>query len=100
MPYRKDNIISVLENKFGFSKVRNSGRNKHDRYAFYHDGKKIATTGFSRGARKNSNIDPALLTMMAREIRVQTLGFFRGMIDCPISLEEYLERLRNQGFIR
>lgn len=99
MPLKKGEIESKLLSKFGFQWVESSGRGSHERLAFYHEGRKIATTGFSRGFRKNEDLDDSLCKVMAREVRVQTLNFFKGMINCPNSLDDYRNRLREQGYI-
>lgn len=99
MPITREEIESQLSNKFHFQKVNGSGRNPHERWAFLYNGKKIATTGFSRACRNKDNIDDDLLLLMAREVRSQTLHNFKGMIICTISLDQYVEILREQRFI-
>lgn len=67
------------------------------RLPFFMGGRKIATTRFSRGSGKD--IGDALLGRMAQEVRVRNLGFFKGMIDCPKSLDDYVDSLRDTGYI-
>jgi hypothetical protein len=100
MPLKKDDIEEKLANKFHFRKIKGKGRNDHERWAFYFKEKKIATTGFSRGFKGGTDLDDGLLTVMAREVRVQTLHNFKGMISCTVTLEKYLNILREQKFIQ
>jgi len=84
----------MLISKFGFMEVSGS---RHEAVAFYYAGRKIATTRFSRGSR--TEISDALLSVMAKEIRVQTLAFIKKMLDCTKSKQEFIDRLRELGFI-
>jgi len=99
MPLKKEDVESKLRDKFHFCKIETTGRNPHNRWAFFYDGKKIATTGFSRGARGNDDLDDSLLKIMAKEVRVQTLQNFKGMITCSVSPDGYVKILKEQGFI-
>lgn len=100
MPLKAGMIVDKLKNKFGFEWVVVNGRNPHERLAFYFEGKKIATTGFSRSFRPNTDIDDTLITPFMREVRVQTAKQFKGMINCTVSLENYISILREQGYIK
>jgi hypothetical protein len=99
MPLKVGAVVDKLINKFGFEWVKVGGRQPHERLAFKYHGKKVATTGFSRGFRANTDIDDSLLTPYAREVRVQTTQQFKGMIKCTVNQEAYLEILRGQGYI-
>ena len=99
MSFKKNEIETKFSDKFHFQKVTGTGRNPHDRWAFFYGDKKIASTGFSRGLRDNDDVVDDLLLLMAREIRVQTLHNFKGMITCSVSAERYIEILKEQGFI-
>jgi len=94
MPISKARVRRQLLQKFGFEEVRGS---RHEAIAFFYDGQKVATTRFSRGSRRE--IDDDLLKVMAREVRVSNLSFFKGMIDCPKSLDDYIEKLKQGGYI-
>lgn len=90
MPMRKRDLQDSLVQKFGFEEVEGS---RHDAVSLIVDGRKVATTRFSRGG---SEIGDAILTMIARQIWVP-LGFLKGMYACTKSREDYLERLRGLG---
>ena len=100
MPLKTSEVIDKLVNKFGFKWVKVSGRSNHERLAYYFDGKKVATTGFSRSFRPNTDIDDSLITPFMREVRVQTAKQFKGMINCTVSSDDYIEILRSQGYIK
>ena len=93
MPFNKRDFIATLERKFGFEQVDGSD---HDAYAFFYDGRKIATTRFSRSHR---DIDDTLLTQIARQIRVHDRKFLNEMVSCTRSREDFLQRLRDGGFM-
>ena len=99
MPLTREEIESQFSNKFHFEKINGTGRNPHERWAFFYKDKKVATTGFSRSCKNKESIDDDLLLLMAREIRVQTLHNFKGMITCTISLDDYIKILKDQNFI-
>ncbi len=95
MPFRTRDVKKALERKFGF-KVE--PRSKHDWLAFYHNGKKVAMTGFSR--RSGPTIDDdGLLKQMSREVGVSRLGFFKAMIACTKTLDDYIHELKEHGLI-
>lgn len=94
MPYSKRRVKRELIRKFGFEEVEGS---KHEAIAFYYCGEKVATTRFSRGSVRD--IDNNILNFMAKEVRVYRLGFFKDMIDCPKSLEDYINRLKELHYI-
>ncbi|MBE3116480.1 hypothetical protein IMZ68_04680 [Candidatus Bathyarchaeota archaeon] len=95
MPLDKQLVRDTLLSKFKFEEVEGT---KHGRIAFFYNNKKIATTGFSRGSRKD--LDDSLLGIMAKEILVLKLGFFKGMITCSNSRLDYLKVLNDGGFIK
>jgi hypothetical protein len=95
MPYKKREVRGKLITKFHFEEVPGS---KHEAVSFLFKGKKVATTRFSRKT-KGSDIDDYLLKQMAIEIRVNTLNFFKGMIDCTNTKGDFLKRLQEGGFI-
>ena len=98
MPYKKRDVEDKLLSKFGFLKC-GSGRGRHQRLCFYVNDKKIASTGLSRGLKSNSDIDRDLIDILARELKAQTAGNVRGMIDCTVSKDDYIDILRTQGLI-
>ena len=94
MPFEDTEVKRLLVQKFEFEETQGK---KHDAYAFYYNGKKIATTRFSRGSR--IVIGDSLLQMIAREIQVHRLGFVKGMFSCTNSRDDYIAELQRQGLI-
>jgi hypothetical protein len=92
---KKRVMKQTLQGKFHYVEEPEA---KHDRIAFYHNGKKVATTGFSRGAGPDIG-DPSLLAQMAKEVRVNQLSFFKRMIECTRSYDDYIKRLREGRYI-
>ena len=95
MALEKKIVKEKLVNKFEFVPVMGSG---HERIALFYGGMKIATTGFSRGTGKNLEDD--LLKVMAKEIFVMRLGFFKEMINCSKSKTDYINLLIESGHIK
>jgi hypothetical protein len=91
----KSELRSCLIKKFGFSEVQGS---KHEAVSLYLEGKKVATTRFSRSAKKK-DLDDQILKLIAREIWVQT-NYLKKMVGCKISKDEYLLFLQNNGFTK
>lgn len=92
MPMAKRDIRDCLMRKFGFEAVAGS---LHDAVALKVGGKKVATVRFSRA---HSQIDDTILTLMAREARVNRAQL-RKMCECTISAEQYLTLMRRRGFL-
>jgi hypothetical protein len=89
MPIKKRVVQSSLMGKFGFIEVEGS---EHDAVSLFVQGKKIATTRFSRGHRE---ISDDILGLMAKQIGVN-LATFKNMIGCTVELQEYLRILRQR----
>jgi hypothetical protein len=66
MPMPSRDVRRMLMNKFDFEEVKGS---KHDAVAFVFEGKKIATTRFSRAAR---DIGDSILKQMAKQVWART----------------------------
>lgn len=95
MPKERARILASLTSK-GF--VEKQGNRDHDFLFFSHKGLVQAVfTKLSRGTQYKTIGDP-LLAKMARQLRVPRRDF-DNLIDCPMSAEEYLERLRAQGLV-
>ena len=94
MPISKKEIKKGLSGKFGFREVEGS---RHEAIAFFYNEQKIATTRFSRGG--SDDIGDMLLKVMAREIRVQRLSFLKEMIGCTKNLNDYINLLREEGYL-
>jgi hypothetical protein len=95
LSYSKREIRSTLISKFHFEEVDGSS---HEAIAFFDNEKKVATTRFSRG-RGGRDIGDALMFEIAKQIRVSTLNFFKRMIDCTRSHEDFIKRLKEGGYI-
>lgn len=63
----------------------------------YVNGKKVAQTLVSTGTGAR-DLGDELLSRMARQLRV-SMGYFKGIIECEHTNEDYLNLLRDQGSI-
>ena len=95
MPLSSDDVLRQLLKKFHFEAAPGT---RHDTYTLIINGRRAATTRFSRGRRRT--LPDNLLRVMAHEIHAPSLAFFRGMIECTVSNEEYLDHLRQEGHIK
>lgn len=93
MAVRRKDLEEKLVHKFGFEAVEGK---KHDAFSLFVNGQKVASTRFSRG---HDEINDAIQTLMARQIGVQQLGFFKQMYLCTKSRDDYLDLLRKAGKI-
>lgn len=88
--YKTLQLVRALESK-GF---RESSRG--DKFLeFWHEDRKIISTFVSHGRRE---CGPSLLGLMARECQLSGRDF-RDLIDCPMSQEAYVSRLRELDVI-
>jgi len=64
------------------------------------DGRKVASTRFSRGHR-GVDLGPALLRQIAVQLRLQVepLKKLHGMVSCSISRDDYIAALRDAGLL-
>jgi hypothetical protein len=92
MPILKRDLRRCLIQKFGFEEVPGS---RHEAVSLIVEGRKVATTRFSRSGR---DIDDSLLTLMARQIRVN-LSTLKQMHSCTVGLDEYLAHLERGGHL-
>ena len=92
MPKAKRDLRRCLIQKFGFSEVAGS---RHDAVSLMVDGKKVATTRFSRSVQE---IDDIVLGLIARELWVN-LNALKRMCECTISRDDYLQMLRRAGHL-
>lgn len=90
----KKEIRTQLKEKFFFEDVKGS---KHGAVSLFHNGKKVATTRFSRGG--SDDVPDSILGRMAKEIRIVKTKFFKEMIECTKSREAYMEELEKGGFL-
>lgn len=94
MPLPQKDVRAALIEKFGFEEVK---KTNHEGFSLIYGGRKIATTWFSRAAGRT--MSDSLLKAMARELRIDQLAFFKEMVICTKSREEYLALLKEKGFI-
>ena len=98
-PIPKGDLLGALLHKFEFE-YRRRGSGKHEAVTLRVDGKKVATTRFSRGAR-TADIGPSILRQIATQLRLEpgSLPMLYGMVDCTVSRDDYLAELRDGGFL-
>jgi hypothetical protein len=96
VPLLQRDVKDALLKKFGFQEIQRK-RSKHDGLTFYHEGRRVATTWFSRASGRT--IQDEILKQMAEQVGVYTLNFFKGMITCSKSLDDYVQRLRERDII-
>lgn len=87
MPYSKKLIDKRLTGKFGFDR---NEKGDHIRYALVIAGMTV-TTKLSHGSSKD--IPAWLESEISKQLKVKK-GYFRQMIDCSISQDEYYEELK------
>ena len=74
-------------------------RDRHNDHTFFHlwvDDKK--TPIFTKISHGEKEIGNPLLSTMARQLRLSSRQF-DSLLDCPLSQEEYVEILRENGHI-
>jgi len=91
----KRDLQSCLIGKFGFS--QSEGGN-HETFTYSIEGRKIATTRFSRGWRKNKPIPKPILSKMANQLWVNT-ATLKEMEGCTVGVDDYHDILRQQNKI-
>lgn len=93
----KEELQKALTSKFGFEP---SEGGKHEKFTLSRQGKKVATTFFSRNLR-SSVLAPTLLRSIASQIRLGhgSLPTLRGMVSCSVSQDDYLRLLKDAGFL-
>lgn len=92
MAISKNDLRKCLLKKFGFQEVAGS---KHEAVSLFVNGKKVATTRFSRSHR---DLSDKTLRLIARELWVQ-LSYLREMHGCTKGLDEYLSHLEKYGYL-
>lgn len=92
MPRKTKDVTGNLLRK-GFRQRQGGDKYFH----LYVDGKKTPVFTFvSHGERE---IHDGLLGQMAKQTRLSKVLFLK-LVDCPMSEEAYLQRLREQGVLR
>ncbi len=95
MPLSSDGIERQLLRKFHFEPASGT---RHDAFTLIINGRRVATTRFSRGRRRV--LSDGILRVIAEELHTPSLAFFKGMIECTVSDDEYLAYLRQAGHIK
>lgn len=91
MPKPAKDVTAGLQHK-GFQLREND----HSFFHLFVDGKKtIVSTKISHGEKE---ISDSLLGMMARQVKL-TRRQFNDLVDCPLTLEEYVKLLRAAGHV-
>lgn len=83
-------VINGLTRKGFFQSNRD-----HKFLVFYHNGKK--TSIFTKVSHGSREIDDYLIGKMSCQVKLDKKQF-ENLINCPLTLEEYLVELRKQGF--
>jgi len=95
MPIPVEKLRSCLLTKFKFEPLH---RTKHRACTLIVDGKRVATTQFSR-TKKNKDIGPQLLAQIAKDQLFVPKNVLEEMYFCTVSRDDYLEHLRDAGII-
>jgi predicted RNA binding protein YcfA (HicA-like mRNA interferase family) len=77
--------------KKGFVKLEGD----HHYYLFYHDGKLITKTKLSHNEQ---DIGDGLISKMYKQCQLNKNQFF-DLINCPLDKDEYIELLKQKGFL-
>lgn len=94
MPLKRSTVESSLEAK-GFIKVQGD----HSFY-IYHSKKGLRTvvrTKTSHGSG-HKDISDGLVSQMAKQCKI-SINDFRRLVECPLSRDEYEEKLLQQGLV-
>lgn len=96
MPLERDATEAQLTQKLEMT-LRDRRGDDHRRYDLIIAGKRVARTMVSRGSGYRTLGDD-LVGRMARQLHV-TSPFFRELISCTKSRDEYLSKLKDQNLI-
>lgn len=91
-PLKTDKIKSSLVKK-GFS----AENGDHKYYTLYCNGKK--TQIFTKVSHGKPEVGEPLLGMMARQVRLNK-DKFADLINSPLSKEEYMQMMKDQGYVK
>lgn len=70
----------------------------HRRYTLRISGQDIVSTDVSRGSRKYKTLGKDLVKNMASQLHVGIPDFV-DLVRCPLSRDDFLNRLRDQGLL-
>lgn len=91
MPVSARKMDSILVNKLGFSR----GGRKHRIYTLQIEGKEVARTLISHGAKE---ISDRMLAIMAKQMGITT-SQLKAIVRGELSGEDYYQLLRKKGWI-
>jgi len=94
MPIDKRQIESSLLSK-GFIR-----EDTHHRY-FYHEinGKRTGISTYTSHGSKPKEYDDNLLKMMKKQMKLDSIGQVRDLLLCPMSGNDYNQKLKDKGII-
>jgi len=92
MPLRNRDFEGLLQTKFGFSRADRA--TDHRWYTLKLPGLPPITT---KASHSKMVISDSLESQIAKQLRVR-VPFFRGMMDCTKSRDEYYEQVRRDPF--
>lgn len=74
--------------------------NRHHRY-FLHkvDGRETGVKTKVSHGKKYKRLDESLQAVMKRQLKLDTSAEFRDLVECPMSADYYLAKLRAKGII-
>jgi hypothetical protein len=90
MTFRSEAIARALLAK-GFREVQG----RHRKFILWHQGKPTSIrTELSHGSKE---VGAPLLSMMKRQLRLETIDQLKALIECPMEGEDYIAFLKNKG---
>lgn len=96
MALARDAVEKQLSKKLRMNRWR-EGKTDHRYYVLTIDGKQVALTKVST-ATNHKDLGDDLVKQMARQLYVST-PFFREVISCTKSRDDYLQCLSEQGLV-
>jgi hypothetical protein len=93
MPYKPREIKKTLKNKFGFGPAKGHS-DDHSWYELCLPGLPSILTKVSHGKKE---VGRKLEGKIARQLRVRT-PYFRGMVGCTHSYEDYCRQIREDPY--
>ena len=90
MGYKPSDVEKILIKKLGMSLERRPN-NSHSWYVLEIEGLNPITTMLPTNHKKD--IEDSLLSIISRQLQVKPI-FFKGILDCHISRDDYLKLLR------
>lgn len=94
MAYKPREVEEKLQNKFGFARDKDRGSD-HRYYILEIEGLPLIRTHFSHARKKD--IGAVLESKIVKQLHVRK-KYFKGMIDCTNSREDYYHQLQKDPF--